>query len=89
MKSLFRMPASVLALIWGLLLAPVAAFAAEGDVVVKGDVAWMLTATVLVIGDVTGKGIPAALYMALSKGLAKSVLTRKRGELADAVVDDA
>lgn len=39
----------------------------------------------LVIGDVTGKGIPAALYMALSKGLAKSVLTRKHGELADAV----
>ena len=39
----------------------------------------------LVIGDVTGKGIPAALYMALSKGLAKSVLTRKDGNLADAV----
>ena len=39
----------------------------------------------LVIGDVTGKGIPAALYMALSKGLAKSVLTRKDGGLAKAV----
>jgi serine phosphatase RsbU (regulator of sigma subunit) len=39
----------------------------------------------LVIGDVTGKGIPAALYMALSKGLAKSVLTRKDGQLGDAV----
>ena len=39
----------------------------------------------LVIGDVTGKGIPAALYMALSKGLAKSVLTRKGGGLAEAV----
>jgi Amt family ammonium transporter len=49
MKSLFRMPASVLALIWGLLLAPAAAFAAEGTTVVKGDVAWMMTSTVLVI----------------------------------------
>ena len=39
----------------------------------------------LVIGDVTGKGIPAALYMALSKGLAKSILSRKEDELAEAV----
>jgi adenylate cyclase len=31
----------------------------------------------LVIGDVAGKGIPAALYMALSKGLAKSFLSRE------------
>lgn len=37
------------------------------------------------IGDVTGKGVPAALYMALSKTLAKSVLTRERGGLAHAV----
>ncbi|QIK95750.1 SpoIIE family protein phosphatase [Sphingomonas sp. HDW15A] len=39
----------------------------------------------LVIGDVTGKGIPAALYMALSKGLARSILSRKQVELGDAV----
>ena len=39
----------------------------------------------LVIGDVTGKGIPAALYMALSKGLAKSVLSRRDDGLAKAV----
>ena len=39
----------------------------------------------LVIGDVTGKGIPAALYMALSKGLARSVLARKDDGLAEAV----
>ena len=39
----------------------------------------------LVIGDVTGKGIPAALYMALSKGLARSVLARKGDGLAEAV----
>jgi serine phosphatase RsbU (regulator of sigma subunit) len=38
-----------------------------------------------VIGDVTGKGIPAALYMALSKTLAKSVLVRESGGLAHAV----
>ncbi len=38
-----------------------------------------------VVGDVTGKGIPAALYMALSKTLAKSVLVRERGGLAHAV----
>jgi serine phosphatase RsbU (regulator of sigma subunit) len=37
------------------------------------------------IGDVTGKGVPAALYMALSKTLAKSVLVRERGGLAHAV----
>ncbi len=29
-----------------------------------------------VVGDVTGKGVPAALYMALSKALSKSVLSR-------------
>lgn len=37
------------------------------------------------VGDVTGKGVPAALYMALSKTLAKSVLVRERGGLAHAV----
>lgn len=34
------------------------------------------------IADVTGKGVPAALYMALSKALAKSVLVREQGGLA-------
>lgn len=38
-----------------------------------------------VVGDVTGKGVPAALYMALSKTLAKSVLVRESGGLAHAV----
>ena len=38
-----------------------------------------------VVGDVTGKGIPAALYMALSKTLAKSVLVRESGGLGHAV----
>lgn len=38
-----------------------------------------------VIGDVTGKGVPAALYMALSKALAKSVLGRSAGDLGAAV----
>jgi serine phosphatase RsbU (regulator of sigma subunit)/CHASE2 domain-containing sensor protein len=38
-----------------------------------------------VIGDVTGKGVPAALYMALSKALAKSVLGRGAGDLGAAV----
>jgi serine phosphatase RsbU (regulator of sigma subunit) len=37
------------------------------------------------VGDVTGKGVPAALYMALSKTLAKSVLVREQGGLAHAV----
>ena len=32
-----------------------------------------------VVGDVTGKGVPAALYMALSKALSKSVLSRSVG----------
>jgi serine phosphatase RsbU (regulator of sigma subunit) len=38
-----------------------------------------------VIGDVTGKGVPAALYMALSKALAKSVLRRGADRLGEAV----
>lgn len=37
------------------------------------------------VGDVTGKGVPAALFMALSKALSKSVLLREGGGLADAV----
>jgi serine phosphatase RsbU (regulator of sigma subunit)/CHASE2 domain-containing sensor protein len=35
-----------------------------------------------VVGDVTGKGVPAALYMALSKALSKSVLSRSAGDTA-------
>jgi len=38
-----------------------------------------------VVGDVTGKGVPAALYMALSKALSKSVLSRSSGDLGVAV----
>ena len=38
-----------------------------------------------VVGDVTGKGVPAALYMALSKALSKSVLSRS---VADAQGSD-
>ena len=38
-----------------------------------------------VVGDVTGKGVPAALYMALSKALSKSVLSRS---VADAQASD-
>ena len=38
-----------------------------------------------VIGDVTGKGMPAALYMALSKALTKSILSRDSARLAEAV----
>lgn len=37
------------------------------------------------VGDVTGKGVPAALYMALSKALSKSVLSRSTGDLGQAV----
>lgn len=39
----------------------------------------------VVMGDVTGKGVPAALYMALSKALSKSVLSRGSGALAPAM----
>lgn len=34
------------------------------------------------IADVTGKGVPAALFMALSKALAKSVMLRESADLA-------
>lgn len=37
------------------------------------------------VGDVTGKGVPAALFMALSKALTKSVLLREAGDLGLAV----
>jgi serine phosphatase RsbU (regulator of sigma subunit)/CHASE2 domain-containing sensor protein len=37
------------------------------------------------VGDVTGKGVPAALFMALSKALAKSVLLRDGNDLAAAM----
>ena len=37
------------------------------------------------VGDVTGKGVPAALFMALSKALSKSVLLAGGGDLAGAV----
>lgn len=37
------------------------------------------------VGDVTGKGVPAALFMALSKSLAHSLLTREGHDLAAAV----
>jgi serine phosphatase RsbU (regulator of sigma subunit) len=33
------------------------------------------------IGDVTGKGVPAALFMAMSKALASSALCRERGAI--------
>jgi adenylate cyclase len=37
------------------------------------------------VGDVTGKGVPAALFMALSKSLARSLLTRTDHDLTAAV----
>lgn len=37
-----------------------------------------------VIGDVTGKGVPASLFMAVSKALAKSVMLREDDDLAGA-----
>jgi len=37
------------------------------------------------VGDVTGKGVPAALFMALGKSLARSLLTRERHDLPGAV----
>jgi serine phosphatase RsbU (regulator of sigma subunit) len=41
--------------------------------------------TAFLIGDVTGKGVPAALFMALSKALARSALERQQTDLASAV----
>jgi serine phosphatase RsbU (regulator of sigma subunit)/CHASE2 domain-containing sensor protein len=38
---------------------------------------------VILIADVTGKGVPAALFMALSKALSRSVMLRSTGCLAD------
>ncbi|WP_017669922.1 CHASE2 domain-containing protein [Blastomonas sp. AAP53] len=38
---------------------------------------------VILIADVTGKGVPAALFMALSKALSRSVMLRSPGGLAD------
>lgn len=38
-----------------------------------------------IIGDVTGKGVPAALFMALSKSLSKSTLSRAGDDLGGAV----
>ena len=37
------------------------------------------------VGDVTGKGVPAALFMALSKSLARSLLARPDLDLTEAV----
>lgn len=37
---------------------------------------------IFLIADVTGKGVPAALFMALSKALARSVLLRESADLA-------
>jgi serine phosphatase RsbU (regulator of sigma subunit) len=37
------------------------------------------------VGDVTGKGVPAALFMALSKSLARSLITRPDLDLAAAM----
>lgn len=39
----------------------------------------------IVIADVTGKGVPAALFMALSKALSKSVLSRGGADLGAAM----
>lgn len=37
------------------------------------------------VGDVTGKGVPASLFMALSKALSRSILVRPGIDLAEAV----
>jgi len=42
---------------------------------------------IFVVGDVTGKGVPAALFMALSKSLAKSNLARTTEDLGTAVAE--
>ena len=38
-----------------------------------------------IVGDVSGKGIPASLFMALSKALCRSVALRTEGSVADSV----
>lgn len=40
---------------------------------------------VFLVGDVTGKGVPAALFMALSRALARSVLLRDGDDLGAAI----
>jgi serine phosphatase RsbU (regulator of sigma subunit)/CHASE2 domain-containing sensor protein len=50
------------------------------DAVMVGD-----NTLLFVIGDVAGKGVPAALYMALSKALAKAMLRRGADHLGEAV----
>lgn len=56
---------------------------------VGGDLydAFMIDAERLcfLVGDVTGKGVPASLFMALSKALSRSQLTRRRTDLDTAV----
>lgn len=39
-----------------------------------------------IVGDVTGKGVPASLFMALAKALSKSVILRLGEDLEDAVM---
>jgi adenylate cyclase len=39
------------------------------------------------VGDVTGKGVPASLFMALAKALSKSVMLREGSDLERAVME--
>jgi len=39
-----------------------------------------------IVGDVTGKGVPASLFMALAKALSKSVILRHGEDLEEAVI---
>ena len=39
-----------------------------------------------IVGDVTGKGVPASLFMALAKALSKSVILRHGEDLQEAVI---
>ena len=56
---------------------------------VGGDLydAFMIDGTHLcfLVGDVTGKGVPASLFMALSKALSRSILMRPGIDLAEAI----